>query len=326
MTKEKNSMRYLRQIILLLLVPFMALPTSASAWNKPGHMLSGAIAFQVLEQENPETINKVKAILQNHPFHSPDEWQKELADLPPSDQDLMLFMLAARWADDARGTPFHEGKSTFHFINLPFKPAGQPAEVQIKDPQPVNILTALAENESGVKNENDGEQKAIALAWLFHLVGDIHQPLHTTQLFTVDFPKGDRGGNEICIRKREEYKPINLHGFWDDIVITSLKLTTIRDRATSLRDQFSRDDLAELAMTDFKSWVNESFALGVAKAYTKKVVGMPKPDNGDCSDLQSAPVLPSGYIPTAEPAADRRMIISGYRLADLLTRITQNFN
>ena len=63
-------MRYLRQIVLLLLVPFMALPTSASAWNKPGHMLSGAIAFQVLEQENPETINKVKAILQDHPFRS----------------------------------------------------------------------------------------------------------------------------------------------------------------------------------------------------------------------------------------------------------------
>ena len=79
-------------------------------------------------------------------------------------------------------------------------------------------------------------------------------------------------------------------------------------------------------MTDFKSWANESFALGVAKAYTKNVVGMPKGDNEDCSDVQSVPVLPAGYIPTAEPAADRRMILSGYRLADLLTRITQNFN
>jgi S1/P1 Nuclease len=50
----------------------------------------------------------------------------------------------------------------------------------------VNILTAMAENEGVVKNETDPERKAIALAWLFHLVGDIHQPLHTTQLFTVD--------------------------------------------------------------------------------------------------------------------------------------------
>jgi hypothetical protein len=51
----------------------------------------------------------------------------------------------------------------------------------------------MAENESVVKNENDGERKAGALGWLFHLVGDIHQPLHTTQLFTVDYPQGDRG-------------------------------------------------------------------------------------------------------------------------------------
>jgi hypothetical protein len=57
---EESSMRYLRQIVLLLLVPFMGLPTPASGWNKEGHTLSGAIVFQVLEQKNPETINKTR--------------------------------------------------------------------------------------------------------------------------------------------------------------------------------------------------------------------------------------------------------------------------
>jgi hypothetical protein len=84
---------------------------------------------------------------------------------------------------------------------FPFKPEGQPLTVQIREPEPVNILTALAENERVVKNgSGDAERRAIALAWLFHLVGDVHQPLHTAQLFTVDYPQGDRGGNEICIR------------------------------------------------------------------------------------------------------------------------------
>ena len=50
--------------------------------------------------------------------------------------------------------------------------------MQIREPEPVNILNALAENERIAKNENDLERKAIALVWLFHLVGDIHQPLH----------------------------------------------------------------------------------------------------------------------------------------------------
>jgi hypothetical protein len=49
-------------------------------------------------------------------------------------------------------------------------------------------------NESVVENQNDPERRAIALAWLFHLVGDIHQPLHTAQLFTVDYPRRDRAG------------------------------------------------------------------------------------------------------------------------------------
>jgi hypothetical protein len=52
----------------------------------------------------------------------------------------------------------------------------------------MNILTAMAENESVVTNENDPERKAIALAWLFHLVGDIHQPLHSSQLSQLNIP------------------------------------------------------------------------------------------------------------------------------------------
>ena len=62
----------------------------------------------------------------------------------------------------------------------------------------MNILTAMAENESVVRNGNDAERKAIALAWLFHLVGDVHQPLHTAQLFTIDYPNGDRGGRKTA--------------------------------------------------------------------------------------------------------------------------------
>jgi S1/P1 Nuclease len=72
---------------------------------------------------------------------------------------------------------------------FPFKPEGQPLTVQIREPEPVNILTALAENERIVTGENNAERRAIALAWLFHLVGDIHEPLHTTQLSLLGTPR-----------------------------------------------------------------------------------------------------------------------------------------
>jgi S1/P1 Nuclease len=145
-------------------------------------------------------------------------------------------------------------------INLPFEPEGQPASVQVREPEPVNILTAMGENESVVKKESDGERKVIALAWLFDLVGDIHQPLHTAQLFTVDYPQGDRGGNEICVRVTHTGQPMDLHRFWDGVITSSSNLTRLRNEATGLgnRQEFHRSQLTELASTGFESWAKES--------------------------------------------------------------------
>jgi S1/P1 Nuclease len=172
-------------IASLVVLTFAVLPLPASAWNIPGHMLSAAITYQILLQENPQTIEKVNAVLEKHPWYA-NQWQARLQDVPVTERDLVLFMQASRSADDIRTQDKAQNRPSWHYINLPFKPEGQPTSVQIRDPEPVNILTAMAENESVVKNEGDGDRKAIALAWLFHLVGDIHQPLHTTQLFTVD--------------------------------------------------------------------------------------------------------------------------------------------
>jgi S1/P1 Nuclease len=155
-------------IASLVLFALAVLPLPASAWNIPGHMLSGAIAYQVLQQENPGTIDKVKAVLEKHPWYA-NQWQARLQDVPVGDRDIVLFMQAARWADDIRTTDKQHHRALWHYINWPFKPEGQPADFQIKDPEPVNILTAMAENESVVKNESDTERRAIALAWRFHL-------------------------------------------------------------------------------------------------------------------------------------------------------------
>jgi len=51
----------------VVLTAVMALSSTAVAWNILGHMLSGAIAYQVLQQESPQTIEKVKALLEKHP-------------------------------------------------------------------------------------------------------------------------------------------------------------------------------------------------------------------------------------------------------------------
>ncbi len=81
--------------VALVLLTLAVSPFPASAWNIPGHMLSAAIAYQVLRQENPQTIDKVKALLEKHPWYA-NQWQARLQDVPVADHGLMLFMQAAR--------------------------------------------------------------------------------------------------------------------------------------------------------------------------------------------------------------------------------------
>src|SRR5215813_7069570 len=94
-------MTHIKLSALLVTLSLAVLPAPASAWNIPGHMLSGAIAYQVLQQENPLTIDKVKAVLEKHPWYA-NQWQARLQDVPVANHNTMLFMQAARWADDIR--------------------------------------------------------------------------------------------------------------------------------------------------------------------------------------------------------------------------------
>src|SRR5262249_51311055 len=231
-------------------------------------MLSGIIAFDVLQQENAPIIEKVKAALEKRPWYA-NQWQARLQDVPVADHGLVLFMQAARWADDIRTNDKQQHRAPWHYINWPFKPDGQPPSVQTREPEPVNILTAMAENQRIVATENNAERKAIALAWLFHLVGDIHQPLHTAQLFTVDYPQGDRGGNEVWVRVTQGGQPMDLHRFWDGVITPSSNLTRLRNEATALRtrQEFQRSQLTEVVNTEFESWAKESYEIATKIAY-----------------------------------------------------------
>jgi hypothetical protein len=52
---------------------------------------------------------------------------------------------------------------------------------------------------------------------------------------------------------------------------------------------------------------------------SRREFGSPKGGNMDCVMVAAAPVLPAGYVLSASRIANRRLILAGYRLADLLT-------
>jgi hypothetical protein len=69
----------------------------------------------------------------------------------------------------------------------------------------------------------------------------------------------------------------------------------------------------------------ESFEIATKVAYRSSGwIEMPKGVNIDCTMVAAAPVLPAGYVAIARRITDRRMILAGYRLADLPTRLLGN--
>jgi len=172
-------------------------------------------------------------------------------------------MLAARWPDDMRGAAaFHHG--AWHYLHLPYTPEGQPACVQPVDPPSENILAAYQPHLDIVRRRGSAATRAVALCWVFHLVGDVHQPLHTVALCTTQFPppEGDRGGPRFSSRARDGAHTIRLHPFWDDLMRGSERFQRVRNTATALWRQpaHTRAQLSELTETQFEQWARqESF-------------------------------------------------------------------
>jgi S1/P1 Nuclease len=128
-----------------------------------------------------------------------------------------------------------------------------------------------------------------------------------------------------CIE--EAGQPMDLHRFWDGVITSSSNLTRLRNEATALRNrqEFQRGQLTELGSTDFEAWGKDSFEIATKISYRNgALTGIPKGANMDCSMVAAAPVLPTGYVVSASRIADRRMILAGYRSADLLTRVVGN--
>jgi hypothetical protein len=103
-------------------------------------------------------------------------------------------------------------------------------------------------------------------------------------------------------------------------------VTRLRNEATTLRNgqEFQRSRLTELANTGFETWAKESYEIATKFAYRNgERIGIPKAGAMDCSMVAAAPVFPAGYVVSASRIADRRMILTGYRLADVLTRVVE---
>lgn len=196
------------------------------------------------------------------------------------------------WADDIRSDPKWRHSQTWHYVTID---DGQTYQTSKKNShgdviEAINRFAKLLKDSQAPR-----EDKAIALKWLVHLVGDIHQPLHVGR-------RADRGGNTI--RVKWFGRDTNVHAVWDSKMIESTKLS-FSEMAIFINNKITANQVKKWQHTTVESWARESMVYR-AKAYMR-----PGPEASDSFK----------YSYENLPLVRQRLAQAGIRLAGMLDQI-----
>jgi hypothetical protein len=303
----------------LSLLPLL-LATSASAWSEGGHHLIGLIAYHLLDGEQKAAFQE---LLAQHPRFADDF--KVPANV--NDADRWRPGRASYWPDVARDFPEYN-RPNWHWqddvtlivgdrskVNLPTTVFKVPrlADLDTKDLHASQAI-ALCQRVMGDATETPSD-RAIALCWLGHLVGDVHQPCHAGSLYAaVAFPRGDRGGNSIDTKQRG-----NLHALWDGLLGPRYSETSENRRfATIIGDAelMARGEKAAEKM-DPLDWLEESRLASLKTVYTNEVLAPVRAvAEGRAESMPVVTVSPE-YLETGGRMATLRAAQAGWRLAEV---------
>ncbi|MDB5333236.1 MAG: hypothetical protein JWP03_4387 [Phycisphaerales bacterium] len=318
-----------RSYLLALLCTLLFTP-HAMAWIDTGHKI---VALATWDELTPASKAKITEIIKQHPRYKEDL----LSGLPEgaSDDEAVryAFATAATWPDMVRsqGHPMHNvaNHPLWHYIDIPYILEGQPTPTTrpSTNPGPQNIVEALGKSADDLKSATvPVPDKAVALCWVLHLGGDIHQPLHGCTLYSPQFPEGDKGGNGFIVLRDPPYPDSkrNLHFIWDEMLGDYKSEAMCRYVAAGLRadPQLSRERLKDaLEVKDPAKWAQESHELAVEHVYLKGKLQGTSTQELKADPTTVVPGLPRGYIKDAEQVATRRAALAAYRTADLLNSI-----
>jgi hypothetical protein len=305
---------------------FVILALPLFAWNNTGHELVAGIAWD--DMTSQARANAI-ALLQRAPGNAC------LLELFSSDSSRPLdvrqrefFMRAATWSDiirprgdndDRPCTQFHRREWHFidHFWQGRSDGTGDRAprdrnDIEIPDVNAAERLRAFrATVPCDGSNCPSESRRARHLAWILHLVGDVHQPLHTAARVTPNHPNGDAGGNSFPL-----VPPLSpLHTYWDRIIDTAIPrkagepIGRYHDRLiTTIVAKHPRASMAaRIHPSDFDAWALEGFATTKQSLYPMSLHIDEEPSEE--------------YEKMALGIATEAIALGGYRLAALLNEL-----
>lgn len=307
-------------------IPFLTLTfillsvSGARAWNDVGHKTIAYIAWQ---QMSPAAREKAINILMNAPEDS------DLSALYPQDsrsEELKkreLFMLASYWADIVRDRKFKNrfekyNHSNWHYADTFWRQENRQVKI-VPNPgeEGGKAVEKLYEFEKVLKDSAASDaDKAIALAWILHLGGDIHQPLHTSARVTELEPKGDQGGNLFLLTPKDapREQSENLHWFWDSILGRIVPRNNMPDAeyvpllGEMIMRQYPPTEVQNrLKLGDFNDWQKTSFQLATTDVFSQDLIRYETPS--------------AKYRRNAFRVSEEQIALAGYRLGAMLNQI-----
>ena len=204
----------------LLSITLLVFYLSAFSWGKQGHLITGDIALIATKKAVQDSVNK---------YLAGTKWGE-----------------AATWMDEIRSNHSFDYMKTWHYINV----EKDKTYVKTEEKNVINELEYIIDQLTNHRKELSPDGISMDLKILFHLVGDMHQPLH------VGYGE-DKGGNTINVDFLG--RPTNLHKVWDSEIIQEKQITT-----ASLEELYKKITPAELEKInkiDVVEWMNENRAL-----------------------------------------------------------------
>jgi hypothetical protein len=327
-----------RRILLAVVIALGGFSSSAHAWDHPGHMTTAAIAFSEIERARPELIEKIGPLMLKHP--DPGPFWVASGDAKGKERVRRMFIEAARWPDDAKWTP--NDRPTWHMARWSIVAEDAPPEARAaaaarKGKPAGQAIEALMLNFGTLSNPESGPtDRARALSWVMHIVGDIHQPLHVSDLFSKDFPAGNAGATLAYVADPRGDTTVPLHILWDSNTLVLTDLEEIDRHTQEFTEKHPRSSFPELAPfggpAAFREWAQESYQVAVDWAYDIQTASDPNTDQDvdrlvqnmvkfileGISPVDEAPDVPAEYWEKLQLTAERRITLAGYRLADLI--------
>jgi len=308
-------------------------------------MTTAAIAYAEIERARPELIEKIGLLFLKHPDPAP--FWVAAGEAKGKERVRRMFIECARWADDSKFTG--NDRLTWHSARWAIVAKDAPPEVKAaaaRQGKPAGqAIEALTLNSAMLSNPESGPpERALALCWLLHVLGDIHQPMHVSDLFSKDFPTGNGGATMSYVLDPVTKKPIPLHVLWDSNALRVPSLEEVGKHTKAFMEKYPRSSFPELKAhpfsdpNAFEEWAKESHQVAVDWAYDVKTVPDPNKDqpaeklvanminfilNG-VSPVKEAPELPAGYWEKLQSTAERRITLAGYRIADVILSAADN--